>query len=236
MLKPGNLFLIPNIIADHTADQVVTPQLKAILPQIRFFLVENVRTARRYLSSLKVYDSVENLNFSVLDKDTKPEDLKTLFEPLLQGNDLGVISESGCPGVADPGALAAQYAHQHAIRVVPLVGPSSLLLALMASGLNGQKFAFHGYLPIDQKEAIQALKNFEKESKLRQQTQIFIETPYRNNSIFQVLTRNLAATTMLTIAVDLTSPQESVLTKTVEKWRATEIILPKSPAVFLFLA
>jgi 16S rRNA (cytidine1402-2'-O)-methyltransferase len=236
MPEKGNLYLIPNVIADQTADRVVTPQLKAILPQIRFFLVENVRTARRYLSSLKVYDSIERLNFSVLDKDTPAEGLAALFEPVDQGDDIGVISESGCPGVADPGALAVQYAHRHDIRVIPLVGPSSLLLALMASGLNGQKFAFHGYLPIEAKDAIHELKNFEKESKLKRQTQIFIETPYRNNSLFQTLTRNLAPGTMLTIAIDLTGQQETVLTKSVESWRSTDLVLPKTPAVFLFLA
>jgi 16S rRNA (cytidine1402-2'-O)-methyltransferase len=172
----------------------------------------------------------------VLDKDTNQKDLPDLFKPMREGFNMGIISESGCPGVADPGATGVLYAHQQGYPVVPLVGPSSLLLALMASGLNGQQFAFHGYLPIESKEAAAAIKNLEKESQKRNQTQIFIETPYRNNSILNALLSNLSSECMLTIAVDITGPAESIRTQPVKMWKADKPELPKTPAVFLFLA
>jgi 16S rRNA (cytidine1402-2'-O)-methyltransferase len=235
MTNKGRLILIPNAISEDTGLQILAPQAKLVLPGISYFLVENVRSARRFLSSLKVFESIEPLNFSVLDKDTKKESLADLMSPLLAGHDMGVISESGCPGVADPGSIAVEFAHRNGVRVMPLVGPSSILLALMGSGLNGQKFAFHGYLPIDAREAAQAIKDFEKESKIKRQTQIFIETPYRNNSIYQLLIKTLSPATSLTIAIDLTGPQEAIRTSTVAEWRKIEHVFPKLPAVFLFL-
>jgi 16S rRNA (cytidine1402-2'-O)-methyltransferase len=236
MENKGKLFLIPNIIAENTADQSIGPQVRSVLPGISDFLAEDIRTARRYLSSLKIYAAIDKLNFAVLDKDTAEQDLENLMEPIFKGRHIGVISESGCPGIADPGALAVAYAHQNNITVIPLVGPSSILLALMASGLNGQKFAFHGYLPIDPNEISLAIRAFEKESKIKKQTQIFIETPYRNNAILLALTRNLASDTILTIAVDVTGSSEMIRTRAIKAWRQTDLILPKSPAVFLFLA
>src|SRR5688572_20791708 len=152
-MQVGKLYLIPNIIADNTQDAVITSQVKSVLPGITHFLAEDVRTARRFLSSLKIYDSIEPLQFDVLDKDTDPSVVGNLFSPVFEGFDMGIISESGCPGIADPGALAVRFAHDNNVQVIPLVGPSSILLALMGSGLNGQHFAFHGYLPIDAKEA-----------------------------------------------------------------------------------
>lgn len=228
--------MIPNIIAERTQDQVLTLQVKNVLPGIRYFLAEDVRTARRYLSSLKVYESIETLQFSVLDKDTKEAEVAGLFAPVLEGHDMGVISESGCPGVADPGALAVKFAHQHEVKVIPLVGPSSILLALMASGLNGQKFSFHGYLPIEAKESVKAIRELEKESVMKSQTQIFIETPYRNNAILQNLVKNLSGETDLCVALDLTGDAEFIATRKVKAWRTQTIELPKKPAVFLFLA
>ena len=227
--------MIPNVISENTQEKTITTQVKNVLPSIRFFLAEDIRSARRFLSSLKVYDSIETLTFSKLDKDTRAEEISALFEPIFTGNDLGVLSESGCAGIADPGALAVKFAHQHAIQVVPLSGPSSILLALMGSGLNGQKFSFHGYLPIESKEASKAIKEFEKESRSKNQTQIFIETPYRNNAIFQNLIRNLNQETNLCVAMDLTGESEFILTKAVKEWRAQSFELPKKPAVFLFL-
>jgi 16S rRNA (cytidine1402-2'-O)-methyltransferase len=149
---------------------------------------------------------------------------------------LGILSESGCPGVADPGALAVKYAHQNRIQVVPLTGPSSILLALMASGLNGQHFAFHGYLPIDSKESLVAIKELEKESRLKNQTQIFIETPYRNNQLATNLIKGLSPETQLCIAVDITGSQESILMYAIKEWKQLPRELPKLPTVFLFLA
>lgn len=197
-------------------------------------MVEDARTARRYLSSLKIYDSIESLNIEVLDKDTKAEQLDELMKPLLTGNYMGIISESGCPGVADPGSMAVAYAHERNIQVVPLVGPSSILLGLMASGLNGQKFAFHGYLPVDGKEAIKTIKELERESEQKNQTQIFIETPYRNNSVLDHLLNSLKPTMLLTIAVDINGFNENIRTKSVAEWKVAKPTLPKLPSLFLF--
>ncbi len=233
---PGKLFLIPNVIADATQENVIPHSVKERLKSLRLFLVEDIRTARRYLSSLKVIESIEVLDFKVLNKDTQPSELAELLHPALTGNDMGVISESGCPCIADPGALAVAYAHQHNIQVVPLVGPSSILLALMASGLNGQRFAFHGYLPIDAKEAANVIKELERESKMRSQTQLFIETPYRNNSILDHLLNSLSPTTLLSIALDVTGGHESIKTKSIKDWKAEKPSFAKQPAVFSFLA
>ena len=206
------------------------------LKSIRHFLAEDVRTARRYLSSLKIFESMESLSFEVLNKDTKSSELETLLQPALEGHHLGVLSESGCPGVADPGAMAVAAAHEKGIRVIPLSGPSSILLALMASGLNGQRFAFHGYLPVDKQEAAAAIRQLELESGKKSQTQIFIETPYRNNSLFENLIRTLSGTTLLCVAMDLTGSEEKISTKTVSAWLKGSHPWPKLPAVFLFLA
>lgn len=235
-MNPGKLYLIPNVIADDTQALVIPPHIVENLKPLKYFLAEDIRTARRYLSSLKIFESIEALQFSVLNKETQESELPALMDPLFQGHSIGVISESGCPGVADPGALAARFAHERAIQVVPLVGPSSILLALMASGLNGQRFSFHGYLPIDSKEASQVLKTLEKESRARNQTQLFIETPYRNNTVMNVLLKNLHDDTTLSVAVDVTGKSEDIRTMTVKKWRSMKLDFPKIPAVFLFLA
>lgn len=232
----GKLYLIPTIIAEDTQGIVIPSQVRNALPTIQHFLAEEIRTARRYLSSLKVYESIEPLHFQVLDKKTKPAELKEFFKPIEEGKNIGVLSESGCPGVADPGALAVHYAHQHGITVVPLVGPSSLLLALMGSGFNGQRFAFHGYLPIDAKDRQQAIRELEKESKQKNQTQLFIETPYRNQTVFNDLIKTLAPSTQLCVAYDLTGSAEMIKTKGVSVWRAEKVVLDKLPCVFLLLA
>lgn len=236
MSNKGNLFLIPSAISANTQDAIVPPLVKERLSGIRYFLAEDIRTARRYLGSLKVYERIEVLSFSVLNKDTKEAELAALFAPLFEGNHLGVISESGCPGIADPGALAVRFAHQNQIRVIPLVGPSAIFLSLMASGLNGQHFAFHGYLPVRAQEAAKAIRELEKESRSKNQTQIFIETPYRNNTLFANLVRNLMPETQLCLALDITGENEFILTQSVKNWQLKSIELPKEPAVFLFLA
>ncbi len=235
-MKKGKLYLVPNVIAEGTHTATIPAQVLVALPTIHHFLAEDVRTARRYLSSLKIYASIEALHLEVLNKETPEEKLPELLKPIEAGHHLGIISESGCPGVADPGALAVRYAHENNIQVVPLVGPSSLLLALMASGLNGQQFAFHGYLPIEANEAAKKIKELEQESKTKNQTQIFIETPYRNNSVFDHFLKNLHSNTRLSVAVDLTGPGESVRTLPVGEWKKQKENWPKAPAVFLFLA
>lgn len=235
-MATGKLFLIPTIIAEGTQQHVIPASVLESLKSIQHFLAEDVRTARRYLSSLKIYESIEPLDFNVLNKDTKEQDLKNLFAPLRAGQNLGILSESGCPGIADPGALAAKYAHANGISVVPLTGPSSILLSLMASGLNGQKFAFHGYLPIDSKDSVEAIRVLEKESRSKNQTQIFIETPYRNNQLVSNLLQALHEDTLLCMAIDVTGKAESITTKPVKRWKKDVPELPKAPAVFLFLA
>lgn len=232
----GKLYLIPTPIADNTEMEVTTNQVRAALAGIQYFLVENVRTARRFLSSLKIYPSIEELQFSVLDKDTIESDLPDLLSPLSDGNDMGILSEAGAPAIADPGSLAVGYAHQHDIRVVPLVGSSAIMLALMASGLNGQVFAFHGYLPIPVKEAAMCIRALEQVSRATNQTQIVMDTPYRNGPMLERLLKHLHPGTHLCVALDITGSNEWVFTASVSHWRKNKRSLPKLPCLFLFHA
>lgn len=235
-MEKGKLYLIPNVIGDNTHSTVIASHITNALTGIHHFLVEDVRTARRYLSALKIYPSIDGLDFQVLNKDSRPEDLPAMFGPIFRGTNLGIISESGCPGIADPGALATKFAHENEIRVIPLVGPSAILLALMASGLNGQRFTFHGYLPIDAKECGHVIRDLERESRQKNQTQIFIETPYRNNHLKDLLLGNLKNETSLCIAIDITGVEEKIRTFSVKKWKGVTYDMPKAPAVFLFLS
>jgi 16S rRNA (cytidine1402-2'-O)-methyltransferase len=235
-MNKGKLYLIPNVISENTVNNVISPQVFQVLPNIHHFLVEDIRDARRFLSSLRVYDSIDTLDFQLLDKDTRIEDLPSLMTPLFTGFSMGVISQAGCPGVADPGSLAVAYAHSNDIMVVPLVGPSSILLALMAAGLSGQQFAFHGYLPIELQACAKAIQNLEKESRQKRQTQIVIETPYRNNRLRQALLANLRNDTMLSIALDLTGDHQMIKTLAVKEWKHLKQEMSKDPAVFMFLA
>jgi 16S rRNA (cytidine1402-2'-O)-methyltransferase len=235
-MDKGKLYLIPNVIADGTQQNVIPAHVKIALGTIKHFLAEDIRTARRYLSSLKLFDSIETLDFQLFNKETKIDQLSELFAPVFGGFPMGVISDAGCPGVADPGALAVMFAHENNIQVVPLVGPSSILLALMASGLNGQHFSFHGYLPIEAKECAKSIHDFERESRQKNQTQIFIETPYRSNHLKTVLLKNLSNEAWLCIAEDLTGPNEMIRTYPVKKWKTIDYDVPKVPAVFLFLS
>jgi len=232
----GRLFLIPTLLADQTEQVVLPPSIPDAIREIRHFLCENVRTARRYVSSLRVHENIEAIHFELLDKDTAEDALPHLFRPAMEGHDIGVLSESGCPGIADPGASAVRYAHDNGLTVVPLVGPSSVLLALMASGLNGQRFAFHGYLPVDGKEAGDSIRKLELESRQKNQTQVFIETPYRNNGLLAHLLKNLRQDSRLCVACNLTAADEKIISRPVGGWIAHPVTFPKAPAVFLFLA
>ncbi|KAI9550109.1 tetrapyrrole methylase domain containing protein [Daphnia sinensis] len=190
-MPKGKLFLIPSVLAENTAQQVISPQIREIIANTKIFLVENIRTTRRYISSLKLGVNLEEIHFELLDKDTPPETMSRLMLPLMNGADIGIISEAGCPGIADPGAVAVAFAHQKGIQVVPLSGPSSMFLALMGSGFSGQSFAFHGYLPIDKKERTAAIKKLEAESIREKRAQIFMETPFRNNQLLEDLLLSL---------------------------------------------
>ena len=231
-MRKGKLYLIPTIISEGTVDKVFSSLWRESISHIRFFRVENVRTARRFLSSLKVFSSIEELDFMVLDKDSPKESIGGLLKPIYKGHDVGIISESGIPAVADPGNWAVTHAHDNNIPIVVLPGPSSIMLALAASGLNGQQFAFQGYLPIDEKECSRMIKSLENESIAKGQTQIFIETPYRNNRLLKALLKNLAPSTKLCLAMDLTGSEEKIICKKVAEWSKME--LPKLPAIFLF--
>jgi 16S rRNA (cytidine1402-2'-O)-methyltransferase len=233
-VKPGTLYLIPTILADETAPQVLPPQIAAQVADLSYFLVENARTARRFIKSVAPAQVIEELRISVIDKDSTEAQIQAALKTVLAGQDAGVISEAGCPGIADPGAELARAAHTHGIRVVPLVGPSSLLLALMASGMNGQSFTFHGYLPIDRSRRAAAIKQLEKLALAQHQTQLFIETPYRNMQLLEDLVSLLHSATRLCIAASLTAPNEFVRTNTIAGWKKAGLPeIHKQPAVFL---
>jgi 16S rRNA (cytidine1402-2'-O)-methyltransferase len=235
-MPKGKLFLIPSVLAENTAHWVISPQVQEVIAHTKIFLVENPRSARRYISSLKLGVNLEEVHMEVLDKDTKPEHLPRLMLPLMNGADIGVISEAGCPGIADPGALAVAYAHQKGVQVVPISGPSSMFLALMGSGFSGQSFAFHGYLPIDKKERTSALRKLEAESIREKRAQIFMETPFRNNQLLEDLLSTLAPQTKLCIAKNLTAADEFIQTKTAADWKNHPVDLHKIPTVFVLQA
>ena len=233
-MKKGTLYMIPCLIAEAEPDRFFSLLWRKEIAHLKFFLAEDLRTARQFLSGLKIFESISDLHFEKLDRETQPEVVGQFLKPLLSGHDIGVLSESGCPGVADPGALAAEWAHRHGIKVVPMVGPSSILLSLMASGMNGQRFSFHGYLPIQEKELITQISKLEKESRANKQTQIFIESPHRNSRLLTTLKKQLDPFTRLCVACDLTGSDERIVSLPVREWPIWE--LPKKPCIFLFLA
>ncbi|XZF14681.1 SAM-dependent methyltransferase [Chitinophagaceae bacterium MMS25-I14] len=226
--------MIPVPIAEN-ALSTLSPDVASCTLELKYFFAENVRTARRFLKQLHPQLQIEPLIFSEIDKHSGP-DITLLKKWLKEGHDVGVMSESGCPGVADPGAVLAQAAHAVNAPVVPLTGPSSLLLALMASGLNGQSFAFNGYLPVKEPARSQRIKYLENHSKKENQTQLFIETPYRNNTLLDELLKTCLPGTQLTIAQNLTGNPAYIKTKTIAQWQKEKPALEKLPAVFLLLA
>ncbi len=227
------LFLIPTPLSDNSLN-TLPPQIQEITQELTIFFVENIRTARRFISSLKLGKVIDELTFYELSKDTPPADTLAQLETLLKTNtNAGVLSEAGCPGVADPGAVAVKLAHQLGIEVLPLVGPSSILLALMASGMSGQSFVFHGYLPIEKSERIVRLKELEKQAISQNQSQIFIETPYRNNQVLDDIVAHCHTNTLITVACNLTDVGGFVKTLRADQWRKTKPDLHKKPTVFL---
>jgi len=230
----GKLYIIPSVISDNK--NVIPDQVREVIAQTDYFLVENLRTARRYISSLKLGLTIEELSFELLDKKTPDHQVEKIMQPVLQGKNAGLLSESGCPGVADPGSEAVKYAHKKGIEVIPLVGPSSIILALMASGFNGQQFAFHGYLPIDKKELDKRIKQLEDESRKKKQTQIFIEAPYRNNQLLKAIIGSASPDTQVCVARDISGPNEWVKTCQIKEWKNKKIDLHKIPTVFLLYA
>lgn len=228
--------MIPCPIADSTEVYDVVPAANGrVLDSLDYFIVENVRSARRFLSKAGIGRKIDELEFVELNEHTVAgAAVEAMVRPILQGRSAGVISEAGVPGVADPGALVVEACHRKGIRVVPLVGPSSILLALMASGLNGQSFAFNGYLPVKPPERGKAIKALERRAHAERQSQIFIEAPYRNVKLMEQLLQVLAADTLLTVACDITSPEEFILTLPVARWRERKMPdIAKRPTIFI---
>ena len=235
-MTAGTLYLIPCPISDQTDPWDVLPAAnRAVMDALDYFIVENTRTARRFLSRAGIARPIDELEFRELNEHTVAgREVEELVAPIAAGRSAGVISEAGVPGVADPGALVVEACHRRGIRVVPLVGPSSILLAVMASGLNGQSFAFNGYLPVKPAERSRAIRFFERRAHAEGQSQLFIEAPYRNAKLFGELLQTLAQETRLTVAVDLTAPSESVIPRTVGEWRRGSLPeLNKRPAIFI---
>ncbi|HSI68758.1 MAG TPA: SAM-dependent methyltransferase [Gillisia sp.] len=229
----GKLYLIPTTLGPSNPIDVLPYSIKKIIEQVDHYIVENEKTARKSIKEVLPSKKQPSLKLSLLNKFTDPASLPTFLDPCKEGLNVGLLSEAGCPGVADPGAEIVKLAHEMGIQVVPLVGPSSILLAMMGSGMNGQSFTFHGYLPIDKKERKQELKNLEKVSLERNQAQIFIETPYRNNQLLEDMTATLHPNTRLCVACDLTLSTEYILTLPISAWRKTKIDLHKRPTIFV---
>lgn len=238
----GKLYLIPTTLGDTVNSEAakqsdpmdVLPQtVKRALEFIDDFIVENEKTARKFIKSVHPEKVQASLRLSLLNKHTEVSEHNKMIQPCLEGKNIGLMSEAGCPGVADPGAVIVKLAHEKGIQVIPLVGPSSILLAMMASGMNGQSFAFNGYLPIDKGEKKSALKNFEKLSQDKNQSQLFIETPYRNNKLLEDILQTLQPGTHLCIAADITLPTEYIKTFRVQDWKKTKIDLHNRPTIFI---
>lgn len=233
----GTLYLIPVPLGPTAPQESLPANVLAIVRPLTYFVVEQAKTARAFLKAAGTDTPLQELQLEELNEHTKEAELDRLLAPLRAGHNVGLLSEAGCPAVADPGANLVALAQKEGIRVVPLIGPSSLLLALMASGLNGQRFAFQGYLPAKEAERTKALRDLESESRKRQQTQLFIETPYRNQALFNSILQTCQPATRLTVATDLTLNSESVLTRSIAQWKKqTPPDMERRPTVFLLLA
>lgn len=232
----GRLFLIPSPLGDNDPREVIPEGVLSLLPKINIYVVEAVRTARRYLSAAGLKGHIQDLDFHELNEHTTPAEVEALIPLFDGGQDVGLITEAGLPAVADPGSQLVKLCHRHGIEVVPMSGPSSLMLALMASGLNGQSFAFMGYLPAKTDERRQALRTIEKHSAAARQTKIFIETPYRNDSLLADILSVCQPSTELCLAADITLPDATIHTRTVSEWKRCNTVIGKRPCVFLILA
>ena len=236
MKKYGKLYLIPSPLGEGDPAEVLPAPVLAFLPELDCFVVEEIRTARRYLSKAGLKGRIGDLEFHELNEHTAPEAVESYLELFRDGRNVGLISEAGLPAVADPGALLVSLCHRHGIEVVPFVGPSSLMLALMASGLNGQSFAFVGYIPAKTEERRQALRTLEKRSSAGRQSQILIETPYRNDALLTDMLQCLSPHTRLCVAANLTCPDQYIRTRTVAEWKREPVTIGKRPCVFVILS
>lgn len=232
-MTPGKLFLIPSLLGETDPLNVIPAQVREIAISLEDFIVENEKSARHYLKKLGIQKPFDTIRLYPLNEHTDPAQVSDYLKPLFEGRNMGIISEAGCPGVADPGSEVVKLAHRKNIQVIPLVGPSSILLALMASGMNGQSFAFAGYLPRERAERIKRIKEIEKDSQARKQTQIFIEAPYRNNHLLEDLLLHCDNQTLLCMAVDITASSELIKTKTIGEWKKSPPEINKRPAIFI---
>jgi len=229
----GKLYLIPTTMGDCDPMDVLPQTIKRCVDLIDYYVVENDKTARKSIKLTNPEKKQSELKLLILNKHTETKEYQEFIKPLLEGKDMGLMSEAGCPGVADPGAVIVKLAHEKGIQVIPLVGPSSILLAMMASGMNGQSFTFNGYLPIEKGEKKTALKNLEKLSQDKNQSQIFIETPYRNNKMLEDILQALNPATYLCISTDITLPTEYIKTMRASDWKKTKIELNNRPTIFI---
>lgn len=229
----ATLFLVPTSLGESDFDRILPLQNTEIVSGLRYFIVEDVRTARRFLKKMNSDIDIDSLTFFILNQHTSPEELSGFLRPMFEENDMGVLSEAGCPAIADPGADVVAIAQKNNFTVVPLVGPSSILLALMASGFNGQSFAFAGYLPIQPAERSKSIKKLESRAYSEDQSQIFIETPYRNMKMLEEILQTCQPSTRLCIAADITLCTEFIKTKTVKEWKSQLPDLNKRPCIFI---
>ncbi|TCP25648.1 16S rRNA (cytidine1402-2'-O)-methyltransferase [Tenacibaculum skagerrakense] len=232
----GKLYLIPTTLGDTEPLEVMPISVKKVIESLDYFIVENEKTARRYIKRITPSKVQSELHFMKIDKFSHELETRNYLDVCQHGISVGVLSEAGVPGVADPGATIVKQAHEKGIQVIPLVGPSSILLAMMASGMNGQNFAFNGYLPIDKSDKKKVLKELEKVSRDKKQSQIFIETPYRNGKMLDDLRTTLQPNTRLCVACDITLPTEYIKTLPVSKWKSENPDLHKRPAIFIIQA
>lgn len=232
-MRRGTLYLIPSTLGDSRAEDVLPEKTLEVIRSLNSFIVEEIRSARRFLRKAGFKENFDSTVFFLFNEHTDRKDLSAFLSPMFDGIDTGLLSEAGTPCIADPGAEIVDIARQSGIRIVPLSGPSSIILALMASGFNGQNFTFHGYIPIDRKERQQKIREMERMAFEKDQTQIFIETPYRNKAIFDALVQTCNPSTRLCIAMDLTLESESIQTNFIGEWSKNKGFLPKTPAVFL---
>lgn len=226
------LYMIPTYLDAQNDGAYIAPLVKSVLQNTRYYLVENIRSARRYISSLELGVNISELHFEQLDKNTNPDTLREKARPLIEGDDMGVISEAGLPGIADPGKIAVSFAHAKGIRVIPLPGPSSIIQALIASGFNGQSFTFNGYLPIDPKKRQDSIRKMYQSVEKSGATQIFMETPYRNDKLLSDLLKILPPGASLSVAAGISSDSEMIKTQPIEMWKNRKPELHKIPAIF----
>lgn len=236
MTNKGSLFIIPSFIANSDLNHTFPVYNVAVLANLKYFVVENVKQFRAFLANCGIASPYDHLHISEINKTADFVPVESIGKPLLNGFDMGLVSDAGCPGIADPGADIVKWAHTKEINIFPLIGPSSIYLALMASGLNGQKFCFNGYLPIKDPALKQELKQLESVSIQNGSTQLFIEAPYRNLRMFKALVANLKPSTKLCIAAYISAPNQIIRTKTISEWKELGFEFEKEPVIFLFQA